>query len=90
MPVIGDLIRLKDSIDKGINDIPFVTVINEDLGFGKLPKVIGLFTSFESPLLFITDPEMMNEVYVGKNKFIDKHDYLSRVLHPLIGDAMLF
>ena len=60
------------------------------MGEGKLPKVIGLFVGFESPVLFITDPEMMNEIYVTKNKYFDKHDYVARVLHPLMGDTMLF
>ena len=89
VPVLGNLLRFKQSIDRGINDVPWVTCFKEDMGEGKLPKVLGLFNSFEVSL-FITDPEMLNEVYVAKNKYFDKHDFIANVTRPLMGNTMLF
>ena len=89
VPVLGNLPRFKKIMDKGINDVPWFTCINEDMGGGKLPKVIGLFNSYEVSL-FITDPEMMNEVYLNKNKHFEKHSFFANVTRPLLGETMVF
>ena len=89
LPLLGSLPRFKSIIEKGINDHPWITCFKEDMGNGKIPKVLGLFNSFEVSL-FITDPEMMNEIYVTKNKYFDKHDFLAKSFLPLVGNTMLF
>jgi cytochrome P450 len=33
---------------------------------------------------------MVNELYVSKNKYFDKHPRIGQVLHPLLGDSTLF
>ena len=89
IPVLGHMLRFKKSIDSGFEAHPWAYVINEDMGKGLLPKVIGIFTGIELTLL-ISDPEMINEIYVSKNKYFDKHDQISRVFRPLLGHTMLF
>ena len=48
-----------------------------------------VYNSYE-PTLFITDPAMVNEMYVSKNKYLDKHEAVGNALHPLMGDTLLF
>ena len=33
---------------------------------------------------------MVNEMYVTKNKFFDKHQAIGNSLYPLVGDSILF
>ena len=90
VPVLGHLLRFKQILEGApTNDHPWHTSVVEDFGTGKLPKVIGMFNSFE-PCLFVTDPKMINEMYVSKNKFFDKHDGVYNALYTLMGDTMLF
>ena len=48
----------------------------------------GIYASFQ-PWLFISDPEMLQELYFEKNKFFDKHQLIKEILNPLMGDATL-
>ena len=83
------MLRFKQVLDRGIKGHPLATIMREDFGKKKRPRVIGLFNSLDVSLL-VTDPEIVNEIYVTKNKFLDKHDSLGRALYPLMGDTMLF
>mmetsp|Transcript_30634 Transcript_30634/g.30110 ORF Transcript_30634/g.30110 Transcript_30634/m.30110 type:complete len:106 (-) Transcript_30634:1049-1366(-) len=40
------------------------------------------------PYLFFRDPDMLNELYVTKNKYFDKHPFVKEGLQPLMGDAL--
>ena len=42
------------------------------------------------PVLAIADPEMLNDFYIAKNKFFDKHDQHRNVFYPLMGDSIVF
>jgi hypothetical protein len=89
-PVLGHLPRYKTKLDIPGNTVhPWVTCINEDFGTGKLPKVIGMFNSYE-PTFMITDPEMINEAYVQKNLHFDKHESVANALYTLMGDNVIF
>ena len=37
----------------------------------------------------IQDPEMVNELYVTKNKYFDKGDKFYRIWHMLFGESIL-
>ena len=37
----------------------------------------------------IQDPEMVNELYVAKNKYFDKSDKFYRIWHMLFGESIL-
>jgi len=41
------------------------------------------------PYLFFRDPDMLNELYVTKNKYFDKHPLIKNLLYPLMGDSIL-
>lgn len=61
-------------------------MVNED--FPDQPGILQWFTGFE-PTLFISDPEMVDQLYVAKNKYFDKHPRLADVFRPLLGDSTL-
>lgn len=56
---------------------------------GKVPKIVATYLGRKG-LLTINDPEVLNEIYVTMNKFIDKHPKTQRVLKSLTGDSILF
>ena len=90
VPVLGNLPRFKHQLETyGSNDHPWVISIREDFGTHKLPKVIGVFNSFE-PTFFITDPLMVHDMYVTQNKYFDKHESVANVLFPLSGNTIIF
>ena len=72
IPVLGNMLRFKQVLDRGIKGHPMTTLMKEDFGQKKRPKVIGLFNPLDVSLL-VTDPEVVNEIYVNKNKYVDKH-----------------
>jgi hypothetical protein len=43
---------------------------------------------FETYLL-ISDPELLDEIYVVKNKYFDKHPQMNNVANPLLGDNVI-
>ena len=57
--------------------------------YGKLPK---LFVEYVSPtgLMIINDPELVNELYITKNKIWEKADKMKRIFLPLTGQSLLF
>ena len=63
-------------------------MINEDFP-EKVPGVVGIYNGF-APTLFISDVEMINELYVTKNKYFDKEKQIRTVFYPLMGDTIIF
>lgn len=53
------------------NGHPGQLAINQDFGADQ-PGIIGNYNTY-FPTLLIRDPELLNELYVTKNKFFDKH-----------------
>jgi cytochrome P450 len=54
-------------------------------------RMPGIFLSFSaySPSLWINDPNLLNELYVTKNKYFDKHPLVHHGLKPLLGESIL-
>ncbi len=67
---------------------PWTHMIEEDFG-SKIPKIYGIFNSFE-PTLYIKDPDMLNEISTTKNKYFDKHPALKNIFAPLIKNSIIF
>jgi len=38
----------------------------------------------------ITSPDMLNDLFVTKNKYYDKKQVLSELLQPFLGDSLVF
>ena len=45
-----------------------------------------MYSSF-TPILYVTDPEFVSELFVAKNKYFDKHPGFKRLVYPLLGDT---
>eukprot|EP00350_Pseudokeronopsis_sp_OXSARD2_P001737 CAMPEP_0170543848 /NCGR_PEP_ID=MMETSP0211-20121228/2822_1 /TAXON_ID=311385 /ORGANISM="Pseudokeronopsis sp., Strain OXSARD2" /LENGTH=128 /DNA_ID=CAMNT_0010847341 /DNA_START=177 /DNA_END=563 /DNA_ORIENTATION=+ len=53
------------------------------------PKVYGMAMLGE-PVLVIRDAEMIEELYINKNKFFDKHPRNQWFFYPLLYDSTVF
>ena len=49
----------------------------------------GAFTA-QDVVLSLSDPSMLQEIFVEKNKFFDKSHLSHRLMKPLVGDGILF
>jgi hypothetical protein len=57
--------------------------------FGKaIPPLVAMMTLF-MPHIFIASPELLEEIYITKNKYFDKDKGLSMVMGPLLGKSTL-
>jgi cytochrome P450 len=58
----------------------------------KSKKFPPLMLTYYGPhaTLVVNDPDILNEVYVSKNKYVDKDVKFWRIFKPLIGDSILF
>jgi hypothetical protein len=72
-PVLGHLIRMMYAMmNSKTNDHPLSIIVKEDFP-EKVPGIFGVFNGFE-PSLFISDLDMLNDLYITKNKYFDKDD----------------
>ena len=71
-------------------DTPYPTIewLQHEYG-NPLPPFVGVAFS-KNVSLFINDPEIIQELFVTKNKYFDKHDFLAKSFLPLVGNTMLF
>lgn len=55
----------------------------------KVPKV---FINFRGPIpiLVFTDPELLHELYITKNKYFDKEKRIMPMFKEMIGESILF
>ena len=43
-----------------------------------------------NPTIYIADCELLNDLYVTKNKYVDKDEKLRNILYELFGDSIVF
>jgi hypothetical protein len=55
----------------------------------KMPPVVLDFKHSCGSLAF-SDPELVNEIYVSKNKYFDKHEISRNIMGKLIGNGLVF
>lgn len=55
---------------------------------GNTPDIVMAFYGFE-PTLWIQSTEVLNDLYVARNRYFDKHDLLKNVVSPLLGEGLL-
>jgi cytochrome P450 len=89
MPVFGHLLRMGHIMKTyGSPDHPWVHMTREDFP-DKLPRAWMNFPGF-APIIFLRDLDMIQDLFVNKNKYFDKSEYTWRVLYPLFGDGIAF
>ncbi len=82
---LGKALKMVNANSKG----DYIELYWESMFGEKLPPI---FIDFRAPhgVLMIQDPIFLNELYVSKNKFFDKHDKPKRVYSSFIGNSILF
>ena len=83
MPTMAYMLMTKDSLEA-----PLLRVLDQFSYDKKKPSISCLFFSF-MPTLIINDPLILEELYVTKNKYFDKHDLIKDVMKRLMGDSIL-
>jgi cytochrome P450 len=90
VPMVGNLLEVQ-KMQKTITK--FKWTVHEEywkLKFGsRLPPIFCNFYG-PVPVLVINDPDIVNEIYVTKNKYVDKSEKFGRVIRRLFGDSILF
>lgn len=61
----------------------------EDYDNGQVHDIHGECSGFY-PTLFINDANLLEELFVTKNKYFDKDPLFKDLLSPLVGDSLLF
>jgi cytochrome P450 len=91
VPVLGNLFRLGQIMQTQTDLLqPWWHILKQDFGErGTRPGVIAMYNGFE-PTLFISDPKILEELYVTKAKFLEKHPMMGRNQSPLTGDTIVF
>ena len=89
VPLLGNLLRLFyiEKVYALENEHPGTLALVQDYGTNQ-PSVVGGFLNYY-PVIMIRDAEIMNELYVTKNKYFDKHPLIKNVVYPLMGDSIL-
>lgn len=66
---------------------PFYPIVKECFGENP-PAIVGLSNLF-FPILIINKPEPLEDLYINKNKYVDKEQMPKKQLEPLLGDSSL-
>lgn len=73
LPVFGNAFKIVKTMGRlnMFTKYPIVEFMEDCFG-PKIPKLL-MFVISVSPLIAIADPEIVNELYITKNKYFDKH-----------------
>jgi hypothetical protein len=89
VPLLGSLLTLnrfeQTKTDK--NEHPGTLMLRETFGKHQ-PPITACFLNYY-PNLFFRDPELLNELYITKNKYFDKCPLMRDLFYPLMGDSIL-
>lgn len=74
LPILGNLLALKNASEKLKEHNGFFCEVQLNIYFNynKLPPMVHTHV-LNSSTLIINDPEILNEIYLTKSKYIDKH-----------------
>ena len=42
------------------------------------------------PTIYIADSQLLNDLYITKNKYVDKDERLRNMVYEIFGDSILF
>jgi hypothetical protein len=82
-PIITDVFRLIRQSIADQHRLPFFVFIKKALGVDHLPGFSGTFL-FGMPMIFIADPDALEELYVTKNAAFTKHPLERQMSAPLL------
>ena len=90
-PVIGQILGVlkyeAESKKKGDNYHAIFRYMRDTVGM-EVGTVLLMFA--HTPWLFISDPDVISDMYLKNNKFFNKHPMIQIITHPLLGNSSLF
>eukprot|EP00347_Sterkiella_histriomuscorum_P011321 403372900 len=90
LPIFGNVRQILKSIkNRHEYSQPIFTQYLTESFNGEIPPMVVDFRS-SRPSLFISDPEIVQELYMGKAKFLDKYYRTQSLLKTLFGNTLLF
>jgi hypothetical protein len=90
LPMIGNvlsLVKARKTFDKYSQHV-LVEWYNKAFN-NKTPGVFIEFKTNDGAVIF-SDPELVNEIYITKNKYFDKHPRSKTILYEAVGNSILF
>ena len=84
-PVVGSTLRLLKNTKLPL--APFYIPINED--FGESPPAIVAIMNLFLPIIVINRPELLEELFISKNKYLDKDPMTDLGTRPILGESVL-
>ncbi|CDW76273.1 cytochrome p450 [Stylonychia lemnae] len=93
LPIIGNALKILE-VARGANEytdqILYRYYINYFESIGQdVPPVFIDFLSAEGQIV-VSDPDMLQELFVTKGKFVDKYSRLKVAMHKLTGESIIF
>lgn len=83
VPQMALMLLKKDS-----EEAPLLRVLDSFSYDKKKPPITCVYLAF-TPTLIINDHLILNELYMAKNKYFDKHDLVKEVMKRLMGESIL-
>ena len=91
LPFLGTLLSIKavaESLNAYTEHI-FVEYLRRKYPDTKIPPLVLDFMNPDG-VLFISDPELVSELYTGKSRYIDKLPRFQTLLRDITGESILF
>ncbi len=88
-PIVGSQLRTNRIMkDDKLSPIgPFFPIIREDFG-ERPPSVVCLMMLFK-PMIVLNDHKHLDDIFLNKNKYVDKEKLGGILTFPLLGDSII-
>jgi hypothetical protein len=88
LPFIGNMVTFMLT-QKKIKDGENALMETATVCFEGTPPPVYGFAFFKSATIVIADPNIIEELYVSKNRYFDKHPRVASMFMPCLGDSIL-
>ena len=89
LPIIGHVKRSMSYVNfKETKQVMIRHFVNDDFKNRDLAKLYVFFGT-HYPVIFISDPYLIEDVFVKNNKYISKAGVTKNLVYPLMGESIL-
>ncbi len=64
-------------------------ILAREFGEENIPGIVILNPRYK-PNLFISDPDLLTDLYITKNKYFEKHQFYHSFVKPQLGHGLVF
>ena len=92
LPLLGNLVQIAQSMWKSYKEGDNYFVLKHALDKSQTEESQAAVITFitDRPVIGISDPAIVAELYTTKNKYFDKHPLVKDIAYCLTGDSILF